>query len=354
MRNYYNGKSFPTAIPAASGDVWDGRQKMRIRRQDMTAIKRKITVIGNSVVDVLAGPIDVRTLTAGSQPVKETKLSFGGDALNESVLLSRFGKRVELISRLGRDEAGSRVMDYLKENGVSTDHILAREESPTSVNIVLVDQAGERYFLTNPGSSQRMLSEEDIEPYLDEAADLVSFASIFVSAALDIPAMERIFRRVKSRLGRILVADMTKAKHRERLEDLAGLLPLVDYILPNEAEAALLTGEKDPYENARRFVDAGVGCAVIKTGSQGCLIHTKQQTLRIPAFPVRECVDTTGAGDSFAAGFLWGLSEGFSLADCGRLACASASCSVERMGATEGIRSPEQVLERFREMKKAE
>ncbi|MCD8123106.1 MAG: carbohydrate kinase family protein [Clostridiales bacterium] len=317
----------------------------------MCVVKKEVTVIGNSVVDVLAGPVDVRSLEAGSQPVKETKLSFGGDALNEAVLLSRFGKKVELVSRLGQDEAGTRVMDYLRENGVSVERVMTGKDSPTSVNIVLVDEAGERYFLTNPGSSQRKLTEEDVIRYLDEAADLVSFASIFVSAELDIPAMERVFQRVKSRPGRILVADMTKAKHGERLDDLKNLLPWVDYILPNEAETALLTGEQDPYGNAGKLVEAGVGCAVIKCGSQGCLIRTKQETLRIPAFAVPECVDTTGAGDSFAAGFLWGLSEGLSLADCGRFACAAASCSVECMGATDGIHSLGQVMERFRKMK---
>lgn len=314
----------------------------------MKPVKKDITVIGNGVVDVLAGPVDRQVFQSGSYPVENIKLSFGGDALNESVLLSRFGKRVELISRLGQDEAGQRVLGYLRENQVSVDSVTVEEGIDTSVNIVLFDKKGERYFLTNPRGSQRQLEEKDILPYLDAAGDIVSFASMFISASLDIPAMTRVFQRIKSRPGRILSVDVTKAKHGEKLEDLRDLLPYVDYFLPNEEEAALLTGKDDPYLNGKLFVEAGVKCAVIKRGRRGCLICTEREQMEVPAFPVEKCVDTTGAGDSFAAGFLWALSEGYSLADCGKFGCAAASCSVECVGATDGILSVEEPMRRFR------
>ena len=88
---------------------------------------------------------------------------------------------------------------------------------------------------------------------------------------------------------------------------------------------------------------------VIKMGKDGCFIKTKGQSLMIPAYPHTRCIDTTGAGDNFAAGFLYGLSEQMSLADCGRFANMTASLAVESLGACTGVQSLSQVMERFRE-----
>ena len=314
-------------------------------------MKKDITIIGNSVIDVLAKPINAKVFETGSQPVEQIKLAFGGDALNEAVVLTRLGKKVDLLSKVGKDEAGSRVLSFLKDSGISVDKIIVEDEIDTSVNVVLIDEQGERYFLTNPAGSQRKLTEDDIYPYLDSAKDIVSFASIFVSPLLDIPAMTRLFRRIKEKQDRILVADLTKPKNGESLEDLKVLLPYVDYILPNEEEIALLTGVHDPSVNAELLVEAGVSCVVIKCGSKGCLIRTGKEMYHIPAYPVENCIDTTGAGDSFAAGFLWALSEGMPLMKCGCFACAAASCTVECVGATDGVVSLETPLDRYREIK---
>ena len=314
-------------------------------------MKKDITVIGNAIVDVLVKSIHAKVFETGSQPVEKIKLAFGGDALNEAVILTRLGKKVELISKVGEDEAGSRVLSFLKDSGISIDKIIVENRLDTSINIVLIDEHGERYFLTNPEGSQRKLTEADLDPYLDSAKDIISFASMFVSPPLDIPAMTRVFRKIKEKPERILVADLTTAKNGERLEDLSELLPYVDYILPNEDEISLLTGEKDPYINAGLLLESGVSCAVIKRGSKGCLIRTKHETYHIPAYPVKTCIDTTGAGDSFAAGFLWALSEGMPLIECGRFACAVASCTVECIGSTEGVISIETPLDRYSQMK---
>ena len=310
--------------------------------------KKEITIIGGAVVDIIAGPADENVFEIGSQPMDTIQMSFGGDALNEAVVLSRFGKNVELITKVGEDEAGERVLDYIKKNGISGDSIATEKGLDTGINIVLFKESGERFFLTNPQGSLRKLSEKDIEPFIEKAADIVCFASIFVSPLLDISAMERLFRRIKSKPGRILAADLTKAKQGERLEDLKKLLPFVDYIFPNEEEIALLTGEKDIYKNGELLLEAGVSSAVIKTGEKGCLIFTRDEVIEVPAFKIHKCIDTTGAGDTFAAGFLWALSEGFTLKDCGRFACTAASCAVEEIGSGAGIISLKKVLDRYR------
>ena len=303
-------------------------------------MQNDITIIGAAIIDVLAGPVDETILQTGSSSVKNIGMSFGGDALNEAVILKQLGLNAELVSKVGNDEAGKRVLEFLKEKKVHT-KIKVEDNLETGINIVLIDEEGERRFLTNPASSLRKLAEEDVIGHLDDAGDIVCLASIFVSPLLDIPAMERVFRRVKSREGRILVADMTTAKNGETLDDIKCFLPYIDYIIPNETEAERLTGEKDVFRNAAMFLEHGVSCVIIKRGAKGCLIKTADQEIEVPAYPGAEAVDTTGAGDSFVAGFLWGLKNRMPLEECARFGCAVASCTVEKVGANSAIESVE-------------
>ncbi len=314
-------------------------------------MKPDVSIIGAAILDVLAGPVDESIFNKGSLPMNSTSLSFGGDALNEAVVLSQLGTKVELISKVGDDEAGKRVLDFLQEKQVDVTKVKVEEALETGINIVLVTPEGERMFLTNPNGSLRKLSEADVTEQLENVADIVCMASMFVSPLLDIPAMERIFQRIKSKPGRILVADMTTAKNGESLADIACLLKYVDYLIPNETEAARLTGETDVYRNAELFVAQGVSCVVIKRGKKGCLIRTKDKQIEIPAYAHATLVDTTGAGDSFVAGFLWGLKNGMPLEECGRFGCAVASCTVETLGANAAIMSAELPMKRYEEMK---
>ncbi|MBP3338304.1 MAG: carbohydrate kinase family protein [Lachnospiraceae bacterium] len=293
-----------------------------------------ITVIGAAIIDILVGPVKNNIFAIGSCPVEYTKMSFGGDALNEAIILSKLGKKVQLISKVGNDEAGERVIDFVKGNGLMTEYIAVEDGLTTGMNIVLISEDGERSFLTNPKGSLRRLDKENILPYVNEFADIVSFASIFVSSMLTIENMEEVFKNIKNKDGRILTADMTKAKNGEKLEDIKPLLKYIDYIFPNEEEIALLTGIKDATRNAEILVEAGVKCAVIKCGRKGCIIKTKDEFYEIPAYLVEKPIDTTGAGDSFVAGFLSALSEGKSIEECGKFACRVAAQVVQSVGAT--------------------
>ena len=312
----------------------------------------KISIFGPVNVDVTARPVDFGKLEIGSQPMEYIRIAYGGDALNEAVVLRRLGAAVELVSRVGQDESGDRLVRFLEKEGISGAGINRAADTPTSVNIVLVDPQGERYFLTDPNGSMRRIRREDYLPFLAGAGDIICFPGMFVSREMNIPAMEAVFAEARKKPGRTLCADMTKAKNGEKLEDLRNILPMIDYIFPNEAEAELLTGEADARKSARMFTEAGAGCAVVKRGTRGCVIAREGEILELPAYPVARAVDTTGAGDAFAAGFVYALSRGMPLADCGLFACAAASCIVETAGANGGIRSAEEPMARYAELKK--
>lgn len=301
----------------------------------------KVTVIGAAIVDIYAGAVDKEIFKKGSVPGENIGMSCGGDALNEAVILSGLGNSTEIISLLGDDEAGGMVRDCLEKNKIDTRKITTNADIPTGTNIVLVDSDGERYFITNPESTLRKLSKEHILPHLDDAGDIVSFASIFVSPKLTVSDMEEVFRQIKETPGRILVADMTTAKNAETIKDLEPILKYIDYIIPNEKEASILTGESDPVKSAESFIEHGANTVVIKCGKEGCIYKSVSEEGHIPAYPGAKVIDTTGAGDSFVAGFIHGLSEGLSLQESCRYGCAAASVVVEYMGTQNiaGIRA---------------
>ena len=99
----------------------------------------------------------------------------------------------------------------------------------------------------------------------------------------------------------------------------------------------MVTRKEDPDEAADAFLDCGVKHAVIKLGKQGCLIKSRSERIIVPAVPDVVCLDTTGAGDNFAAGFLYGLIKKQPLYECGRLANETAARCIARMGATAWI-----------------
>ncbi len=308
---------------------------------------KEISIIGVGVIDLLVGAIDEKLFKLDGQDVDYMKISFGGDAFNEAIALSRLGKKVQWISKVGDDDTGKRILNYAAANDVDISRVKIQSGLETAITIVLVDAKGERRFLTNPRSSLRKLALEDILPHVDDMAQIVSFASMFISSLLDASAMEKLFRRIKES-GRTLAVDMKCSKNGETLKDLAGVLANVDYFFPNEFELATLTGETDVQKNIAALLESGLKCAVVKRGEKGCIIATKSAQIEIPAYRVEKVIDTTGAGDCFAAGFLWALSEGWNLEACGRFACATASCSVEEVGAVAGVTSLEKVMRRYK------
>lgn len=329
----------------------------------------KATIIGPAIIDVMAGPIGDDLFKIGTMPMQDIHMTYGGNGYNEAADLAHLGVDVNLIGKLGNDEAGIKVLNQIKSLGINTKHIILEDDLTTSINVVLFDADGERRFLTNPSGSQRKFTAEDVDMAIgmlsdgDSAIDLsadentalnalddvVCFSCMFVSPAFDIAGMERTFARIKAKPERTLVVDMTKAKNSETIDDLKNLLPYIDYLLPNEAELKLIGGE-DIDAAAKKLLDYGVGCVVVKVGAKGCNVYTKQETFNVQAYKIDKPVDTTGAGDSFVAGFIYGLLTGKSLKDCARFGNAVASCIVEKVGATEGLVSIEEPMRRFEDL----
>ena len=301
-----------------------------------TGKRNKIMIIGAAILDVLVSPAEKEVFETGSSPAEDIRISFGGDAMNEASVLAALGKKVYLETVIGNDAEGRMIQNRCEELGIELCDKVSREEMRTGVNVVLVQKNGERNFLTNRNGSLRNLKLEDIRRPYPEDIGILCFASIFVFPEIGKKELVKIFQQAKEQ-EIIICADMTKRKKGETVEDLAEALSYVDYLIPNEEEVFLLTGEKNVEEAANVLHQVGIKHVIIKCGSRGCYVSSKDKKMQIPAVEGIRPVDTTGAGDSFAAGFIYGLSQGWSLEESARFGNECGARAVQQIGATTWI-----------------
>ena len=303
----------------------------------------EIVIIGASILDVLAYPADEEVFRTGSSPAEDIRLSVGGDALNEATVLARLGMKVLLETVIGSGKAGKFILDHCRDCGILLPADCVREDFSTGINVVLVSRDGSRHFLTNPYGSLRRLTLQDIHMPFPQSAKIVCFASIFVFPEIGPKELEVIFRTAGEQ-GKIVCADMTKRKKNETVEELAEALSYVDYLIPNDEEAMLLTGKNTVEEAAESLRRAGVKTVVVKCGSKGCYVCGREKCFWVPAEKNVKCVDTTGAGDSFMAGFLYALFQEKNLRDCARNGNYFGGKAVAVTGATDWLVSHKKIM----------
>lgn len=214
-----------------------------------------ILLMGASIIDIIVRPASPDVFETGSSPAEAIMMSVGADALNEATILAKMGKQVYLETVIGDDEAGRYIINHCKKNGIRISDEAVREEYATGINVVLVQENGERNFLTNKNGTLRKLRLEDIRMPFPECVKIVCFASIFVFPYIGVEELRIIFSQAKAQ-GKIVCADMTKCKNGETVEDMAAALSYVDYLFPNCEEALLLTGQKT-VETADGKIESG-------------------------------------------------------------------------------------------------
>lgn len=291
-----------------------------------------VLLVGAAILDVMVLSARMDFSVRDSAPSEDIHISYGGDALNEAAVLAHLGKKVYLNTILGKDREGDMIEAHCQERGIELTGSCRREGLQTGINVVLVGEEGERHFLTNTNGSLRKLTLADVVETFPPDVGILSFASIFVFPDMGDPQMACVFRRAKEQ-GLLVCADMTKRKRGERIQDIRQSLAYVDYLLPNEEEAYLVTGADCPEEAARLLQEAGASHVVVKCGKKGCYVLDKGEGFYVPPASPVEAVDTTGAGDSFAGGFLYGLSEGWPIHRCAEFANACGAKAVTCVGA---------------------
>ena len=221
----------------------------------------------------------------------------------------------------------------------------------TSMNIGLVTDDGERTFVTNRNGSLWKENIEHVDFEKMKQAKILSLASIFNCPLLDGKTLVKIFKEAKA-AGMTITADMIKPRLGETLDDIREALSYVDYFFPNFDEACLMTGEKEEDKVADKLYSYGIKNVVMKIGKRGCYIRNKDGVMIVPACKGITAIDTIGAGDNFASGFIAALLQGKNLKECGEYANCTAAIAVQHPGATSGVQNREMVEEMLAKYKK--
>ena len=308
--------------------------------------KFDVVCIGNAAVDVPLNYIDEKVFTTDSYAIDRILPTVGGSGTNVSTVLTHLGKKVKLITLLGNDLLGDYLVDHCRNTGIDVSHIVRRDTVDTPLSIGIVKPDGERNFIVSKSSSTFHFSADDVSLEALNNVQLLHFASIFIMPRFDCEGLSKIFRQAKKK-GIIVCADMMKSRTGKRLDAIESALAYVDYFFANDEEASFLTSLAEDADISRRLMDCGVGNVVIKKGKRGCYIRNAEIEENCPAFLSEEVIDTIGAGDNFAAGFITGILDGLSFRDCARFANATASISVEAVGSTSGVKNKQQVLDLF-------
>lgn len=298
----------------------------------------EITCIGQALVDCITRGIQHESGNKRVHLADSISLSIGGDAINESMVLKRLGHDVRLVCGLGNDLAGKMILGTMKELDINCNLSDLSEDRPTPVANLMVENDGSRNSINSDAS---MLGQ--YVPDLRAAADtrILSLASLFRAPLDRSKSVINLVKEAKKN-GCLVCADTKIPTFRKMtFEEIAEILPMIDYIFPNDAEAAYFSGKKEIADMAAYFLNMGIKHVIIKAGPEGSFVFGEQEQFRMKALPVK-AIDATGAGDNYVGGFLSGLLQGFSLYKCSQYGTVCAAACVGKIGAGGGVQSREE------------
>lgn len=290
---------------------------------------RKLLVIGSVNMDVVSNvkqfPLPGETIHSSG-----TKFVPGGKGANQAVAAARAGAACAMIGAVGLDPFGDTLVDSLAEKGVQADSVL-RKEGTSGIALITVNEEGENNIILSAGANGRV-TEEDI-------ASTVQWDGAYAALLQNEIPWETTVAAIRNANAQGVRVFLNPAPARELPDD---LLPLLDTLIVNETEAAVVTGVKvtdaASAEAAAEWALAkGAASVIVTLGEQGCFYASAAGArAAVPAFRVKP-VDTTAAGDTFIGAYAAACADGFAMEEALRFAAAAAALAVTRPGAQSSI-----------------
>jgi len=292
----------------------------------------QVYFVGNAVADVLARPVDHLAPAGTSQPLADVVLAPGGNSINTAIALARLGVSVAVAAAIGNDRFGQFIRDRVRAEGIRDAGLVTLPDAKTSTSIVLVEASGERRFLHLRGVSA-IFSGRNLDWGQVEGSRIFHYASAFAIPAFDETSLEPALKRAHE-LGCLTSMNICWDVRGKWLKTVQPALAHTDFIFPNREEGQQLTGESEPAAIAARLRALVVQTVIVKLGEAGCYVDSPQGSFTSPGFAVQP-VDTTGAGDCFAAGFLAAICRGQSLPLAARQANATGALATLGLGGAD-------------------
>src|SRR4051812_40834791 len=316
----------------------------------MASAKYDVLAIGNAIFDVLVQTdesflVQHGMAKGGMELIDEARAlaiygamgpaveMSGGSAANTIVGIASLGARAAYVGKIKDDQIGRLYGHDIRAAGVTFETAPAAGGPATGCSYILVTPDGERTMNTYLGAAQDLMPA-DIDP-----AQVAASAIVYLEGYLWDPknAKEAFLKasKIAHDAGRQVALTLSDSFCVDRYRDeFLGLMRsgTVDLIFANEAELHSLYQTSD-FDTALKQLASDVKLGVVTRSEKGCVVAAGQTITEVPAFPIETIVDTTGAGDLFAAGFLFGLARGASHHDAGRLGALAAAEVIQHIGA---------------------
>jgi sugar/nucleoside kinase (ribokinase family) len=305
--------------------------------------------IGNALVDVITQADDAflasESLVKGSMTLIETERAVslysamgsgiemsGGSAANTMTGIASFGGKACYVGKVSDDDLGNVFGHDMRAVGVAFPNKPANVGVPTGRCLIVVTPDAQRTLNTYLGVSS-LLGPDDVDDIL-VASGKVLYMEGYLWDRDEAKAAYRKAAKAAHKAGRLVSLTLSDSfcvdRHRDGFRSL--VKEDVDILFGNEDELLSLY-EVASFDDAVRAVRADCQLAAITRGATGSVVITQDEVIEVAAEPCPEVVDTTGAGDLYAAGFLYGLTHDLSLAECGRLGSVAASEVISHVGA---------------------
>lgn len=302
-------------------------------------MKNKVVVVGSYNTDMT---IKTKKLPNPGETVIGGYFSTGGGGkgANQAIAAARIGAKVSFVARVGNDVFGNEGLKKLNEENINIEYVYSDNNLSTGVAFIVVDESGENSIVVASGANAS-LSPADIE----NADSEISSADVLL-VQLESP-LESVYAAIKKAHDNGVTVILNPAPARELEKH---ILKYIDVITPNIVEAEMLTGIKvtdtgSLHMIVNKFFEYGIKNVIITLGTNGYFAGFPNVMKIMPALKATP-IDTTGAGDVFSGSLAAFLAEGMMIETAARMANASASISVTRMGALDA--APKRVeIEKF-------
>lgn len=286
-------------------------------------VAAKLAVLGNINIDFV---VEAERMPRPGETLVGDNLRFvaGGKAANQAVTAARLGAQVTLVGRVGKDAFGPALVENFEREGINTDHIIRDDEAATGAAFIALMPDGQNSIISVLGSNDKAAPEQ-----IEEASSAIERADLLM-VQLAVP-LETVDRAIQIAVDRGIPVQMDPTPIGRGLPK---LWHRCYRVTPNETEVEAMVkvaieGIPSAVAAAKKLRRRGVKVPVVKLGSEGCLVLDHKGVRVVPGYEV-EVVDTTGAGDAFAAGLAVRTAEGADIdhALAFANACGALTCTV--------------------------